>query len=314
MHPSIPIPGPYLERPDGRLDFKVDQVKAAPSGCRALAQVGFIEPDVNGFGAMFHYELDSETPLPLRVVADFYHNISSQEPRPTGHMELVLQRFTPGIGPEVPSFQPNPPWPPTGLERFPLVDGFLADRDIGTPTSYDEAVSAMRADDQAGAWLSEHPDAIPASVSHEGHLPTSAMSLTQPIDAWAITWVDPAGNSLAVRAQKEAYSAPLLPPTIQVSESEPDLPPSFPDEAVGPSLAQMLGIARKFYGSDRLNLTCNLVASTCAFDPADGNESVQLGFGLVFWLKHGWVVQESSAHASSLGEPLRSGQTAMVLI
>jgi hypothetical protein len=218
-------------------------------------------------------------------------------------MELILQRFTPGIGPEMPQFNPNSDWPLTGLNRSPHQGGFLADRDIGAPTSYDEAVTAMRSDEQAGAWLRDHPDAVPASVRHEDHLPSSPTGLAQPIDAWVVTWIDSSGASLAVRAQKQTYSTTLLPATIQVSESTPDLPPSFPVETLGPSLKRMLEVARNYYGDSQINFTCDLAGSSCSFDPERGGGGIQLGFGLVFWLEHGWVVQEASSERLVLDEP-----------
>lgn len=230
---------------------------------------------------------------------------------------MTLDEADPGSGSSLPAFQPaSPPLvPTTTLERAPPQDGFLPDRGRLWPTTYDEAVRAIRDQlDHVDRWLREHPQAVPVNAMHRLGHPDALIH-----DEWWITWFAPNGEREGGVAQNKSRTVLRQENEIQAGALQDSADYTYPDRP-GPwvKLSEMARIHRIVYREDPEIVDCNVSRGVCwvgthrsmhrpyacdrwCMDSANYEPPSEVGFR--FAIQEGLIFGEQSYHPDTAPPP-----------
>lgn len=292
-------------------DWEVETVRRGDADGRCVAEVAMeVGLRSGSFLRVFEVEAVYADDVPLPVGWTFHFTDGGVG------IDLDLTRHEPGSGPELPRFvdvRDRDGYRPTQLARRSPRDGFFADRGGVFATDYDEALAAIRDDEEAGAWLDAHPGARPMDVEHTvGHNSTDPGSVDWMIvDQWSITWADPNGSGGMGATAVKRKRVPLTNVTEIVVSSWLD------DEAPDPvpvgdwlTLDGIVTAYRARWGQEPKIIGCSLDAGFCGVGTPATMRSSGTGHagditGTMFWFERGWVYGEAAVVPDPLGAPVR---------
>lgn len=292
----FPIQGNYTP---GEISFAVTKTFIDAGRCEAQVDMTYTIPELPGTWS-YQYTMAEGNPFPqtIREIA-----VGSRPP-----LHLDLGGLVVGGGESISLWSQPPPFNDPSWSRTEQLqaqrDGFLAGGERVFPTSYAQAMAALRADAAAGQWLRENPDAVPNRVRHVLGNPGENI-----VDQWQINFVNPDGLGRTLTVQRERPMIALIgQETLSVSMETTSDPgeelPRLAESVI--TVDELARIHQQFYGKPVEVLDCFLPLAQCAVGRHD---SMQMGYagksslslaGLTVDVNRGWVLQEESADPSAV--------------
>lgn len=296
---TLPLPEvAFAPEPDKEVGSVSWDVRTSPGGqgCRATVRARVEPPEPDGVGQTMTATFTQGTPLPVRYRADF-------PPSDVRDLRLRLRSWDGGDGPRLPSFEAAEK-PETTFPLKPLEDGFLPRSKEIFPTSYDEALRALREGERTGRWLRENPRARPQLVEHAPGDPESRV-----VDGWTMRWVTPDREARWLYVTKREPVVPLMNGTETETRMSTagNIPPYPEANRTAIPLGSLAKLHQEAYGIPLRALECTFAwqghpdVGACELGPVNATAfgyhrepTAGIHWGFTVWLERGRVLSEAS--------------------
>lgn len=297
-------PQPVGSHTNMTFEYEVQEVENQGDHCRANVTLDVRQEDPDDPDPIVDLVYTDDAPLPVRFLAEGAYEDED------GPFQMELEQASAGSGAALPDLDPE--LADTGLpsdHRFQR--GFLANADDIFETAWPRAHQAIQDDENAGRWLSDHPDARPSRVKHLVGAEDSEV-----VDRWRVQWWGGPDDS-DLETVVTRYETPVVDPNDPGLRDEVEVRSKeisgveAPEVASGPALSDLARLHELVYGKSIEVVDCQLSSWKCSLgthaarDEPKAGETAAGAFwdGTVVDVRDGRVLQETSVAEYLIPDP-----------